>query len=105
MPASQWRRSDQRVKRGKLMAEKYSTEAWHAMGAGNTVDHLESDAGDGLTKEKAEERLRSHGENKLPEKKRELPVIRFLKHFNDILIYVLVGAMIVTFILGHYIDT
>lgn len=69
------------------------------------MDHLESDAGDGLTKEKAEERLRSHGENKLPEKKRELPVIRFLKHFNDILIYVLVGAMIVTFILGHYIDT
>nr|WP_316046138.1 cation-transporting P-type ATPase [Planococcus glaciei] len=37
--------------------------------------------------------------------KKEPAILRFLKHFNDVLIYVLMGAAVITFLLGHYIDT
>lgn len=45
------------------------------------------------------------GENRLPQKKKESALIRFFKHFNDILIYILFIAAIISAILGHYVDT
>ncbi|MFL0446725.1 cation-transporting P-type ATPase [Corynebacterium xerosis] len=52
------------------------------------VDSSES----GLTSTDASRRLGVHGPNALPEPERAGAVRRFLGHFNDPLIYVLIGA-------------
>jgi magnesium-transporting ATPase (P-type) len=59
----------------------------------------------GLSSEEAARRLNIHGENHLPEPARRNPLIRFLRHFHNILIYVLLGSSVITAALGHLIDT
>ncbi|MFP4482883.1 MAG: cation-transporting P-type ATPase, partial [Thermovirgaceae bacterium] len=44
---------------------------------------------DGLSSEKAKERLERYGKNRLPGARKKNPFLRFLSHFNDVLIYVL----------------
>ena len=60
---------------------------------------------DGLSGDEAAGRLAAFGPNRLPEPERDHPVLRFLRHFHDALIYVLLAAAVVTTILGHWIDT
>lgn len=81
------------------------TKPWHSIDAETILKELKSNVEKGLTQEEAAERLKKYGENKLPEKKRKPAILRFLRHFNDILIYVLFGAAIITFLLQHYADT
>ncbi len=69
------------------------------------TNSLHSDIESGLTQKEANERLEKYGENKLPEKKRKPALLRFLSHFNDVLIYVLLIAALITAYLGHYVDT
>src|SRR6478735_11718397 len=64
---------------------------------------FETDA-DGLTSAEASARLASHGPNLLPEPKRTPAVLRFLSHFNDTLIYILLGAAAVKAIMGDWLD-
>jgi len=78
---------------------------WYSIDVEETLKLLKSDMSEGLSEEEATKRLHDYGKNILPEKKKENKIIRFLKHFNDILIYVLFIAAIVTAILGHYVDT
>ncbi|HSJ38190.1 MAG TPA: HAD-IC family P-type ATPase, partial [Planococcus sp. (in: firmicutes)] len=59
----------------------------------------------GLDTTEAEIRLSTFGTNELPEGKSQSVIIKFLKHFNDVLIYVLLAAAVITVSLGHYIDT
>jgi len=59
---------------------------------------------DGLTKEEAQNRLETFGENKLPEKKGDSALKRFFSQFNNALIYVLLGAAVLTAVMGEYID-
>ena len=80
-------------------------EKWYALKSNDAVSKLGTDILKGLSSTEAETRLKQYGENKLPEKKRQSFFVRFFKHFNDILIYVLFVAAIVTTILGHYADT
>ena len=80
-------------------------EKWHVLNVDDVVDKLRTNIEKGLTTLEAEKRLSEHGENKLPEKKKQSPFVRFFKHFNDILIYVLFVAAIITTWLGHYVDT
>ena len=81
------------------------SEKWYALSADETINKLNTNLEKGLSPGEAEKRLAEHGENKLPEKKRQSFFIRFFKHFNDILIYVLFVAAIITTWLGHYADT
>jgi P-type Ca2+ transporter type 2C len=60
---------------------------------------------EGLQKEEAAKRLEEHGPNKLPEGKQKSVLVRFLLHFHNVLIYVLMAAAIVTAMLDHWIDT
>ena len=82
-----------------------SKKDWYSVGLDNTVQLLESDPINGLTEKEAKERLSIFGYNELPKKKKESNIIRFLKHFNDILIYILFVAAIITLFLQHYVDT
>ncbi|MFP1645265.1 HAD-IC family P-type ATPase [Pontitalea aquivivens] len=60
---------------------------------------------DGLTGAEADRRLSRHGPNRLPEAHARGPVLRFVAQFNNVLIYVLLGAALVTGALQHWIDT
>ncbi|MCL7465169.1 cation-transporting P-type ATPase [Phaeovulum sp. NW3] len=60
---------------------------------------------DGLTGAEADRRLSQHGPNRLPEAHARGPVLRFVAQFNNVLIYVLLGAALVTGALQHWIDT
>jgi magnesium-transporting ATPase (P-type) len=59
----------------------------------------------GLSQSEAELRLSRFGPNRLPEAARRNPILRFLAHFHNVLIYVLLGAAVITAGLGHFIDT
>jgi calcium-translocating P-type ATPase len=60
---------------------------------------------DGLTAPEAAQRLVDHGPNRLPEVQARGPLVRFLRHFHNVLIYVLIGAAVVTGVLQHWVDT
>ena len=60
---------------------------------------------EGLSSADAAERLKSFGPNALPEKKSKPAWLRFLAHFNDVLIFVLLAAAVLTAAMGHWVDT
>jgi P-type E1-E2 ATPase len=60
---------------------------------------------EGLSSEEAERRLEKHGLNQLPMDEPESLVKRFLRQFNDMLIYVLLAAAAMTAFLREWIDT
>ncbi|RIA55769.1 cation-transporting P-type ATPase [Dichotomicrobium thermohalophilum] len=72
-----------------------STDALHAVGA----------TAGGLTSEEAARRLANYGQNRLPEPPKRTPLLRFLSHFHNVLIYVLIASAAVTAILQHWVDT
>lgn len=59
----------------------------------------------GLSEKESDDRLKVYGPNRLPEPKRKSTILRFLLQFHNILIYVLLGASLVTAILQHWVDT
>ncbi|MDM2750389.1 cation-transporting P-type ATPase [Citrobacter sp. Cs237] len=59
----------------------------------------------GLTQNEASARLARDGANVLPEKAGKPAWLRFLTHFHDVLIYVLIAAAALTAIMGHWVDT
>jgi magnesium-transporting ATPase (P-type) len=59
----------------------------------------------GLNQGESQNRLKVYGLNRLPEPKRKSSFFRFLLQFHNILIYVLLGAALVTSFLQHWIDT
>jgi calcium-translocating P-type ATPase len=60
---------------------------------------------DGLTAGEAARRLVEHGPNKLPEASARGPLRRLMAQFHNVLIYVLLGAALVTGTLQHWVDT
>jgi len=60
---------------------------------------------DGLSNEQAARRREVYGPNRLPEAPRRNPVLRFLAHFHNVLIYVLLASAAVTALLAHWVDT
>ena len=58
----------------------------------------------GLTQDEAQRRLATYGPDRLRPPKRRSPWILFLTQFKNLLIYVLVGAALVTTLLGHWAD-
>ncbi|MEH0884566.1 cation-transporting P-type ATPase [Enterobacter sp. UNJFSC 003] len=59
---------------------------------------------DGLSSTEAAARLQQYGENALPQKPGKPAWLRFLAHFNDVLIYVLLAAALLKLIMGHWVD-
>lgn len=76
---------------------------WHA----KAVDQVLVDVGstpDGLSSQAAQQRLELNGPNRLTPPKQRSPLMRFMLQFHNILIYVLLGAALLTIVLGHYTD-
>jgi len=76
----------------------------HARPAADCLAALNATA-TGLTKSEAARRLADHGPNRLPEVRARSPLLRFLRHFHNVLIYVLIAAAVVTGVLQHWVDT
>jgi len=86
------------------MNEKIGPPRHHAITAADALDALAATA-DGLSAEAAARRLAAHGPNRLPEPPKRNPVLRFLSHFHNVLIYVLIASAAVTAALQHWVDT
>jgi len=78
-------------------------QPWHAASVDEALTAQRSGPS-GLTESEARERLAHFGPNQLPPPKRRGPLLRFLAQFHDVLIYVLLGATVVTALLGHWVD-
>jgi len=78
--------------------------AWHAMAVDDVLRRLATDIGKGLDATEAASRLRKHGPNRLPEGKKRGPLMRFLSQFNNILVYVLLGAGFIKLMLNLWVD-
>lgn len=76
---------------------------WHARPPEAALRDLQT-APAGLSAAEAAARLAAHGRNKLPEAPKRGPLIRLLLQFHNILIYVLLGAAVITALLGHLVD-
>jgi magnesium-transporting ATPase (P-type) len=74
-----------------------------ALPADEVLAHLEADAA-GLRSDDAAARLGIAGPNRLPEPPRRPAVLRFLSHFNDTLIYILLGAAVIKALMGDWLD-
>lgn len=77
---------------------------WYAVDVEAALDILHADT-NGLSRDEAAVRLETYGPNRLPEPAKRSVLIRFLLHFHNILIYVLLGSAAITAFLGHLADT
>lgn len=76
----------------------------HARTAQDCLNDLKVEP-NGLSTTEAKQRLAHYGPNRLPEARARGPVLRFLAQFNNVLIYVLLVAALVTGALQHWVDT
>lgn len=76
----------------------------HAVSAGEVADALGVDVESGLAVDEVASRAADFGPNRLPEAHRDGPVVRFLRQFNDVLIYVLLAAAVLTAFLREWAD-
>jgi magnesium-transporting ATPase (P-type) len=77
---------------------------WYQISSNDAMSRLETSEA-GLNPQVAAERLKEFGPNALPEKPTKSALMRFLAHFNDVLIYILLAAAVVTGAMGHWVDT
>jgi magnesium-transporting ATPase (P-type) len=80
------------------------TNGWHNISAAETLEKLHS-SDIGLTQTEATTRLSDYGPNRLPQANKRNAFVRFLLHFHNILIYVLIASAAITALLGHWVDT
>ncbi len=78
--------------------------AWHSLDVAEVFERLSSD-GKGLLGEEAAGRLLRCGPNQLPSPERERALKRFLRQFNNVLIYILLLAGLGTVLLEHWVDS
>ena len=78
--------------------------AWHALSADEVVKRVATNREKGLDTDEAAARLREYGSNRLPAGKKRGPFMRFLAQFNNILVYVLLGAGFTKLMLSLWVD-
>src|SRR5499425_960467 len=78
--------------------------AWHAISVAELAKRLATDTRKGLDTAEAENRLQKYGANRLPEGKKRGPFMRLLSQFNNILVYVLLGAGFTKLMLSLWVD-
>lgn len=89
---------------GKPAPNPIDAAAWHALPEAALEQMLESSP-QGLNTAEARKRLARHGPNRLTPPRRRGPWLRLLLQFHNILLYVMLGAAVITAWLGHWVDT
>lgn len=77
--------------------------AWHAEDSAVVVAALQS-TDSGLTVDEAAQRLLRFGPNQLGAGKQRHPLLRLLRQFHNLLLYLMMGAGVVTALLGEWLD-
>ncbi|NLO08404.1 MAG: cation-translocating P-type ATPase [Clostridiales bacterium] len=77
---------------------------WFMKSRDDILKEFKVDSKFGLSKDEAEKRLGQYGMNKLKGKPKKSILTLFLSQLKDMLIYVLIGAAIITIIIGEYSD-
>ena len=86
------------------ITESDETTNWHALPLEEAFRRVDGHT-EGLSRREAEERLKAYGPNRLRPPQTRGPLARFLQQFHNVLIYVLLGAALMTALLGHALDT
>ncbi|WP_367104810.1 cation-translocating P-type ATPase [uncultured Psychrobacter sp.] len=77
---------------------------WHSKTKEQVVDELEVSPSVGLNEQQVAARLEKYGKNKITGTKKKSLVAMFFAQMQDVLIYVLLAATVITFIIGEYVD-
>jgi len=85
--------------------DSHPEQEWHARDAGQVLQMLQVDPQQGLSHPQAAQRLRAHGENRLPGGHARPPWLRLALQFHNPLIYVLLVAGTVTLALNDTVDS
>lgn len=78
-------------------------QKWHALSINETFGVLKVSS-NGLTVDEAIGRLKEYGHNELATKKATPAIVIFLRQFLNPLVYILIGASIVKFVVGGVMD-
>lgn len=79
-------------------------EHWHTLSQEEVFRHLQTGPC-GITEAEARRRIIQYGPNRLAPVKRRGPLRRLLMQFHNILLYVMLGAAVITAFLSHWVDT
>jgi magnesium-transporting ATPase (P-type) len=88
----------------QTQANEEPAVAWHSSSEAQVLEDMKT-SDSGLSQSQAEARLAQYGVNRLPEAARRSAALRFLLHFHNVLIYVLIGSAVITALLEHWVDT
>jgi len=77
---------------------------WHTLTAEAVSNELRSSQEGGLTQDEAGRRLRDHGPNELPQAPPASPLKLLLEQFSNLIVWVLIGAAIVSGLLQEWVD-
>lgn len=81
-----------------------SEKIWYQMSAEETLQKLNTHPDKGLPAKEAARRLDEQGPNELSEGKTISPVTLFLNQFKDFMVLVLMGATLISGLLGEFLD-
>lgn len=85
-------------------ASALSERPWYQRSVTEIFSDLKSSPA-GLSTAEAQERLLKQGPNALPQKADHSALLKFIAHFKDVLIYILLAAAVITAMMGHWVDT
>ena len=88
------------------MVEEHTSDLspWHSIETDSVFNKISSSA-EGLSQQLSQQRLQEFGPNRIRPVKTKGPLARFLAQFHNVLIYVLLGAGVITALLGHWVDS
>ena len=81
-----------------------NSEPWHSMAMEACCAEMAAGL-EGLSSDEASARLQSHGPNVVQADKPPSVIGRFFRQFNNVLLYVLMVAAVLTALLDHWLDT
>ncbi|APM38371.1 calcium-translocating P-type ATPase, PMCA-type [Clostridium kluyveri] len=77
---------------------------WFKKSVQEVIQELDTDSINGITSEEAKIRIEKYGQNKLAEKKKKSILILLFEQINDVLIYILLAAAVVSALLNEISD-
>lgn len=78
---------------------------WHSLESSNIVEIFESDLQDGLGPLSIKHREEFFGKNQIKQKKQDSKLKKFFMQFHNALIYILLGASVITALLNEWVDS
>ncbi|NHJ01220.1 MAG: cation-translocating P-type ATPase [Candidatus Heimdallarchaeota archaeon] len=77
---------------------------YYSLDINKIAEELNTDLNIGLTSEEAQLRMKQYGPNELISTKKVSPFMMFLLQFKDFIVFLLVGATLVSLLFGDYIE-